>query len=136
MLLDNFYSIIDEVEIIDGNGSMDNPVGKFTFTIKLNPGHPIYKGHFPGNPVVPGVCQIQMIKELTSLILKKNLVIYKSDNIKFLAMIIPTEVPFLKVNIEIKEKDPDFCQVMSVILRDDQVCLKFKGIMSLNSKQI
>ena len=129
MLLDNFYSIIDQDEIDDAIGAVDNPVRKFIFSIKLNPEHPIYKGHFPGNPVVPGVCQIQIIKELTSLILKKDLVIYKSDNIKFLSMILPAITPLLKVSIDIKEKEPGCWYIASVILKEDQVCLKFKGVM-------
>ena len=33
--------------------------------IKLNPKHEIFKGHFPGKPIMPGVCMIQIIKELT-----------------------------------------------------------------------
>ena len=136
MLLDNFYSIIDQDETEDVNVAVDNPLKKFIFTIKLNPEHAVYKGHFPGNPVVPGVCQIQMIKELTSLILKKDLIIYKSDNIKFLSMIIPTEPRFLKVNIDIKEKDPGCWQVTSIIFRDDQVFMKFKGVMRVYSKRI
>jgi len=109
--------------------SVDKPVRKFNFTIMLNPDHPIYMGHFPGNPVVPGVCQVQMIKELTSVILKKDLVIYKSDNIKFLSMIIPSASPLLKVSIDIKEKEPGFWHVNSVIFNGDQIFLKFKGIL-------
>jgi 3-hydroxyacyl-[acyl-carrier-protein] dehydratase len=129
MLLDNFYSIIDQGETYDTNGTVDNPVRKFIFTIKLNPEHPIYKGHFPGNPIVPGVCQVQMIKELTSLVLKKDLVICKSDNIKFLSMILPAITPLLKVSIDIKEKEPGCWYITSVILKEDQVCLKFKGVV-------
>jgi 3-hydroxyacyl-[acyl-carrier-protein] dehydratase len=126
MSLDNFYTIIDEGEKDDANGIVDNPVRKFNFTIQLNPDHPIYMGHFPGNPVVPGVCQVQMIKELTAAILK---VIHKSDNIKFLSMIIPSAFPMLKVSIDIKEKEPGFWHVNSVILNEDLVFLKFKGVM-------
>ena len=129
MLLDDFYSIIDKREIDDDNGAKDTPVRKFIFTIKLNPGHPVYQGHFPGNPVVPGVCQVQIIKELTSAILKKELVIYKSDNIKFLSMIVPTVATFLKVNLEIKEKEAGCWHVTSIIYKEDRVFLKFKGVM-------
>ena len=63
MLLDNFYSIIDQGEIDDIIGKPDNSIRKFIFTIKLNPEHSIYNGHFPGNPVVPGV----KTRELTEL---------------------------------------------------------------------
>jgi 3-hydroxyacyl-[acyl-carrier-protein] dehydratase len=129
MLLDNFYIIIEQEEANDPIISPENPVRKFIFTIRLNPDHPIYLGHFPGNPVVPGVCQVQMIKELTSAILKTDLVIYKSDNIKFLSMIVPSACQLLKVTIDIKEKEPGFWHVNSVILSEDLVFLKFKGVM-------
>jgi 3-hydroxyacyl-[acyl-carrier-protein] dehydratase len=129
MLLNDFYTIIDQAEIKDAIGIVDNPVRKFIFTIKLNPEHPVYSGHFPGNPVVPGVCQVQMVKELTSSILKTDLVIYKSDNIKFLSMIIPSTSPLLIISIDIKEKEPGFWNITSIIRHDDRVFLKFKGIM-------
>ena len=46
--------------------------------ITLNPAHEIFKGHFPGNPVMPGVCTVQIVKELLSAHLKKDLVLKKS----------------------------------------------------------
>jgi 3-hydroxyacyl-[acyl-carrier-protein] dehydratase len=136
MLRDSFYFIIEQCETDDSAISLDNPVRKFTFTIKLNPDHPVYKGHFPGNPVVPGVCQVQMIKELTSLILKTDLVIHQSDNIKFLSMIIPSMNNLLKISIDIKEKGSGSWHVNSVIKNEDVVFLKFKGIMKPFSKQL
>ena len=33
-------------------------------SIELNPVHPIFEGHFPQTPVVPGVCMMQMVKEV------------------------------------------------------------------------
>ena len=32
--------------------------------LQLNPAHRVFEGHFPGQPVVPGVCMVQMIKEI------------------------------------------------------------------------
>ena len=54
MLLENFYKIIHIKEREDGKQAIE---------IELNPGHMLYQGHFPGQPVVPGVCTLQMIKE-------------------------------------------------------------------------
>ncbi len=34
------------------------------YQIELNPEHYIYKAHFPGNPITPGVCIIKMITEV------------------------------------------------------------------------
>lgn len=53
MLLENFYKIIHIKEREDGKQEIE---------IELNPGHVLYQGHFPGQPVVPGVCTLQIIK--------------------------------------------------------------------------
>lgn len=36
---------------------------RFTFRVRLDAAHPIYAGHFPGNPVLPGVCTLQIVRE-------------------------------------------------------------------------
>ena len=41
--------------------------GGFEFDISLFPEHFIYKAHFPGEPITPGVCIIQIATELFSL---------------------------------------------------------------------
>ncbi|MDR0605106.1 MAG: hypothetical protein LBG80_12460 [Bacteroidales bacterium] len=33
-------------------------------TVKLNCNHKIFSGHFPDNPILPGVCALQIAKEL------------------------------------------------------------------------
>lgn len=55
MLLENFYKIIHIKEREDGKQAIE---------IELNPGHVLYQGHFPGQPVVPGVCTLQIIKKV------------------------------------------------------------------------
>ena len=37
---------------------------KLITRIKLNKDHDIYNGHFPNNPITPGVIIIQIIKEI------------------------------------------------------------------------
>ena len=64
MLLDNFYTILS-------SESSDSTI--WTIQIKLNPGHPVYQGHFPGHPVVPGVCLLQLIKECVEDIRQQKL---------------------------------------------------------------
>ena len=40
------------------------------FRVALNADCEVYQGHFPGEPVCPGVCNIQMIKECTEMLLQ------------------------------------------------------------------
>lgn len=73
------------VQKIDSLGNLH------TITIKLNIEHPIYKGHFPQQPVVPGVCTLQIIKECVSDITKKDIRYSTIPSCKFTSLIVPSE---------------------------------------------
>ncbi len=73
--------------------------------IQLNKEHAIFKGHFPGNPVMPGVCMIQIIKELTEKTTGKKLFLSVSSNIKFMAIINPDKNDTLILNLIISSLD-------------------------------
>lgn len=59
--------------------------GEGTATVRLLPESPIYKAHFPGYPVTPGVTLVQMAMELMG----RKLVAAK--DIKFVVPVLPTE---------------------------------------------
>ncbi|MEZ4969025.1 MAG: 3-hydroxyacyl-ACP dehydratase [Flavobacteriaceae bacterium] len=73
--------------------------------IKLNPRHEIFKGHFPGKPIMPGVCMIQIIKELTERSLARELFLSVAANVKFMAIINPETDPILFIEIDLTEID-------------------------------
>ena len=134
MLMNSFYTVTEQAEALDDASVGPGIRGKKTrFIVRLDPDDPVYGGHFPGNPVVPGVCQVQMIIELSSFVLKKNMVLSHSDNIKFLSMIRPSEASVLTVSIDIREKDADCWNVTAMISREEQVFLKLKGILTPES---
>jgi 3-hydroxyacyl-[acyl-carrier-protein] dehydratase len=63
------------------------------YDIRLEASHHIYQVHFPGNPITPGVCIIQTVKELLECHLNRLLNIQKVKNVKFLSVISPLETP-------------------------------------------
>ncbi|WP_299179935.1 3-hydroxyacyl-ACP dehydratase [uncultured Chryseobacterium sp.] len=79
--------------------------GSFIANIILNKDHDIFKGHFPGNPVTPGVCMMQIVKELTEEFTGKKLFLKSASNIKFMAIINPVENPELKLQLDITENE-------------------------------
>jgi 3-hydroxyacyl-[acyl-carrier-protein] dehydratase len=81
MLLNDFYTILKQEHTDDVS----------TATILLNESHTIFEGHFPGQPVVPGVCMLQMIRELMEVQTGKKLFIAEADSIKFLNVINPSD---------------------------------------------
>jgi 3-hydroxyacyl-[acyl-carrier-protein] dehydratase len=96
--------------------------------IDLNKDHEVYKGHFPGNPVVPGVCLTQLIKEIMEASEKKELKLVYADNIKFMAVVNPEVNQKLHVDLKVKYDDEqNLIKVNSVTYFEDQVFYKFKG---------
>lgn len=63
MFLNNLYRIVDKV--VYGEEAR--------VTILLNRDSVIYKAHFPGNPITPGACIVEMGREIASLILERTL---------------------------------------------------------------
>ena len=94
-----------------------------TAKITINKDHIIFKGHFPGNPVMPGVCMIQIIKEITEKIVNKTLFMQSANNIKFMAIINPFLTPELELQLEIIETEGVF-KVKNVSKFEETVALK------------
>ncbi|QEM13085.1 3-hydroxyacyl-ACP dehydratase [Mucilaginibacter rubeus] len=101
--------------------------GLIKTTITLNPAHDIFKGHFPGNPVVPGVCMMQMIKEILESSSNKKLKLIKADNIKFLSFIDPNQHEQVGLEIKISLLDEQL-KADAQLVNEGVVFLKFKGI--------
>ena len=74
-------------------------VGSIESRVLINLEDPIFEGHFPGVPVVPGVCMLQMIKELLEDRIGKPLQLLKAGNLKFLAVINPRLNSELSISI-------------------------------------
>lgn len=91
MLKDNFYKVVS---------SNEKDETSFSSTILINQEHEIFKGHFPGFPVVPGVCMMGIIKEILEDKLQNKLNLQSAANIKFLSLINPFEN--CEVEVEIK----------------------------------
>ena len=53
-------------------------------TIRLLPESPVYQGHFPGYPITPGVCLVEIALELMGPVR-----LVGAKNIKFTSPIIP-----------------------------------------------
>ena len=104
MLLDNFYTILS-------SESSDSTI--WTIQIKLNPGHPVYQGHFPGHPVVPGVCLLQLIKECVEDIRQQKLQVAQVSSCKFLSAINPIVTPYISVALTFKETGEGILQLQA-----------------------
>ena len=69
-----------------------------TCGVGYNAAHEIFDGHFPGNPIVPGVCTMAMVKTLLESALEEKLLLKESSNVKFLGLITPAMSPMLSLS--------------------------------------
>jgi len=104
------------------------PEGQSGFNIILNPDHLIYKAHFPGQPVTPGVCILQMLRELLSVEMDKQLFIKNIKNAKFISMMSPVTDSRVSVMFSSVTPEEGGIKAQGVVTRrdeSDQLFLKF-----------
>lgn len=118
MVLKDFYNIVSQEKTADS---------KYNITILINEKHEVFKGHFPGNPIMPGVCMIQIIKELTESITQSSLMIQTLSNVKFMALINPEVNPELRLELEINTTDDDLIKVKNTTYFNDTIALKLSN---------
>ena len=99
--------------------------------IALNPEHKVYEGHFPGQPVVPGVIQLQIVKEMLEKGLEKKLLLSKVISAKYYSMIIPGDVPESDITIQFKRTETGEYKITAQIQREDAVFTKVRAIISI-----
>ena len=96
------------------------------YTVTLNGKHPIYAAHFPGNPITPGVCIIQMVEELLSLMTNHTLPLVTLHNVNFLSTIIPGETGALKLSLQ-ADDSIDSVKVKAVVADENVTYTKISA---------
>ena len=90
MLINDFFTITQ----------LNNTEGAIDSTVQLNASHKIFDGHFPENPVTPGVVQIQMVKEILEKALEKEYTLKEVGRCKFMAVLNPNEDKEIDITIK------------------------------------
>ena len=112
--------MIDRVKLI-GNGDK-----KATGYKCVSGNEPFFQGHFPGQPVVPGVCTLTVIRESVSHAAGREMMFSSIKECKFLSALIPAED--LKLNLDITLA-PDG-QLKCNVIHNDAVAMKVSAAMT------
>lgn len=126
MLLNDFYTI--ETAGIESQA----PVAAGTRAVLvLNAAHPIFAGHFPGEPIVPGACQLQIVQELLSHVLASEYRLRQADQLKFLTPIDPRQHPRIEATLRYAapraEALGEALRVTATLSAGETIFLKFTG---------
>lgn len=122
-LLKDFYTIL----------SFDTaPSNTVKASLRLNKDHVVFTGHFPGQPVTPGVCMMQIIKELGEKWANAPLQLKTARNVKFMAIINPFETADIDVELVLEEVDGGIA-IKSTTSFANTTALKFSGVFQKTS---
>ena len=105
--------------------------GEFVNAIKnVTINEPYFQGHFPGQPVMPGVLSLESIAQTTAFLmlyelddpLKKNMFISGVDRVRFRRLIVPGDQ--LDINIQLKSKKLTLYKFEGTIKIDNQLAVQ------------
>lgn len=120
LLKDKFYKVLS-VEKPDENTAL--------YHCQLLADCDCYRGHFPGKPVSPGVCNIEMIKECTMLHTGKSLLINTIKQCRLTAVATPIVCPEVDVRVNVTAKGDAYTVVASITAGETSY-MEFKGEMT------
>lgn len=122
MLKNQLYTI-SEFLLVDAD--------KFEIDIHIDPNHSIFEGHFPKQPILPGVCLIEIIRELITEINLQTVQLIQAQNIKFLKVVDPGLDSKLKIKLDHIESGRKRLVNATSFLKDGSANFKLKAEYSL-----
>lgn len=95
--------------------------------ISIDSAHEVFEGHFPGLPVVPGVCMMQIVKDTLMNHAGIVLTLKEASNVKFLSVLNPTEQKDVVVEVIASEKESNYVTT-SRIYKGDVIFFKMQAV--------
>ncbi|MDR1879826.1 MAG: hydroxymyristoyl-ACP dehydratase [Tannerellaceae bacterium] len=94
--------------------------------VGLNPGHDVYRGHFPGMPVAPGVCLLYLICGCVSGVYGQAFRYRTIRSCKFLSAVNPLEEASLRLAFSLD----DGGNLQAALTGGDRPLLKLKALLA------
>ena len=122
MLLNDFFKI----------NETESSASEIWAELVIDANHKIFEGHFPNQPVVPGVCMMQMIKEIIEQVLGKATNLVQAAEMKFMAVINPQENNLIQATIKYTADESGVINIQASLYKDELVHFKFKGKLQVS----
>lgn len=120
MLIENYYTILNS-EIATDSAS---------YEVALNSDCKVYEGHFPQKAVCPGVCNINMIKELAEKTIGKPLKLSAIQQCRLTTLLTPDEYPSVCVKLSFTSEVEHEYKLLATIGNNEDIYLSLKANLS------
>ncbi len=109
--------------------------GNALFDISINSDCEIFRGHFPGQPILPGVCSVEIIRDSLSIMTGREVHLSKISQCKFTGMVNPLQDTLLNAVILLKSSTSSVeSEVVAEILCQGRSVLKLKGSIFIGER--
>ena len=116
------FILIDKIEIV-------KPGESLTALKNITINEPFFQGHFPGQPIMPGVLSLEVLCQAGSFLmlnqvddpLKKNMFFTTVEKVKFKRPIVPGDQ--LMINVELIKKKLNLCKFHGICRVDGNIAV-------------
>lgn len=123
MLTGSLFNILQITNVIEV---------EFNISFNCNSEHKIFDGHFPGEPILPGVCMVQFVRECLEKVLNKKLQLNSSKTVKFINIINPINEKLLVLEIKTTHTENGLVEARAVIKNNEsKVFFQMRGVWDL-----
>lgn len=100
--------------------------GQISATLLFNEKHELYAGHFPDNPITPGVVQLDIIKDILEKEMGWKVRLSELNRCKFLSPINPGLNHQYRFDLKYATSDEGEVRVQATLVDEsnDTICLK------------
>jgi 3-hydroxyacyl-[acyl-carrier-protein] dehydratase len=100
---------------------------EYSILFRCNAAHAVFKGHFPNNPVLPGVCMVQFVRESLEVVFNKKLQLVQSKSIKFINIVNPEKENLLQLILLVTSFENELLDVSATIKSETTSFFQYKG---------
>lgn len=122
-MIEDFYEIL----------SRDVQDDKIVWKVRLLLDSTIYKVHFPGTPITPGACQLEIVRALAAGELAMPMEIASVKNIKYLQIVDPLVSDTIEVSETFKPMEDGTVRCSAVIAEGETVMTKVSFVLKKQS---
>ena len=120
MLINDLF-VVENLQPGDGMQPGD---GTLTARVHLRFPHPIFDGHFPGRPVLPGACLVQLVEELVASVAGAEMRLFRAGPVKFIAVIDPLRDRSIVMKLQFTADG----LITAEGINAGSTCFRFKGV--------
>lgn len=100
----------------------------YSVNFSLHPEHVIFQAHFPGQPILPGITMLRVVRNITAEIVDKNIRLKSIKNVKFTNVVTSTEVLAMQANITLLEENNHY-KVSGTLHHNNAIAAKLEELV-------